>query len=124
MRAKVYALIMVFVSGIFSSMALAEVEIPEAIKKVAPIYEGAKVIQSMQIQEGAQAIIEVQATPKEVITFYKDAMQQRGWKVVMQMDMEKNSMLNLAKNNTSLVVNASAEQEGKTMVQLLLKTNN
>jgi hypothetical protein len=42
----------------------------------------------------------------------------------MQMDMENNSMLNLAKDNTSLVINASAEQEGKTMVQLILKTNN
>ena len=124
MRAKVCALILVFVSGTISSMALAEVEAPEAIKKVAPIYKGAKVIQSMQMQEGAQAILEVQATPKEVITFYKDTMQQKGWKVVMQMDMENTSMLNLAKDKTSLVINASAEQEGKTMVQLLLKTNN
>ena len=124
MKAKVCALIIVFVSGIFSSMALGEVEIPEAIKKVAPIYDGAKVIQSMQIQEGAQAVLEVQATPKEVITFYKDTMQQKGWKVVMQMDMENNSILNLAKDNTSFVINASAEQEGKTMVQLILQTNN
>jgi hypothetical protein len=124
MRAKVCVLIIVFVSVILSSMAWGEVEAPEAIKKVAPIYKGAKVIQSMQIQGGAQAILEVQATPKEVITFYKDTMQQKGWKVVMQMDMENTSMLNLAKDKTSLVINASAEQEGKTMVQLLLKTNN
>jgi hypothetical protein len=124
MKAKVCALIIVFVSGIFSSIALGQVETPEAIKKVAPIYKGAKVIQAMQFQEGAQAILEVKATPKEIVTFYKDTMQQKGWKVVMQMDMENNSMLNLAKDNMSLVVNASAEEEGKTMVQLLLKTEN
>ncbi len=124
MRAKVCALLIVFVIGIFPSMALGEVEAPEAITKVAPIYKGAKVIQAMQFQEGAQAILEVQATPKEVITFYKDTMQQKGWKVVMQMDMEDNSTLNLAKDNTNLLINASAEEAGKTMVQLLLKTEN
>ena len=124
MRAKVCALIIFFVTGIAPSMALGEVEAPEAIKKVAPIYKGAKIIQSMQIEQGAQAILEVQGTPKEIIIFYRDTMQQRGWKVVMQMDMENNSMLNLTKDNASLVINASSEQEGKTMVQLLLKTNN
>jgi hypothetical protein len=124
MKAKVCALLIVFVSGIFSSMALGEVEAPEAIKKVAPIYKGAKVIQAMQFEEGAQAILEVQATQKEIITFYKDTMQQKGWKVVMQMDIENNSMLNLAKDNKTLVINASAEEAGKTMVQLILKTEN
>lgn len=124
MRAKVCVLIIVFVSGIFSSMALGQVEAPEEIKKVAPIYKGAKVIQAMQFQGGAQAVLEVQATPKEVITFYEDTMQQKGWKVVMQMDTENGSMLNLAKDNASLVINASAEEAAKTMVQLLLKTEN
>ena len=50
-------------------------------------------------------------------------MQKKGWNVVMQMDMQNNSMLNLAKNNMNLMINASTNQKGKTMVQLLLQTN-
>jgi uncharacterized protein (AIM24 family) len=104
-------------------MAWGQVEVPEKIKKIAPIYKGAKVLQSMQLQEGAQVILEVQASPKEVITFYKDTMQKKGWNVVMQMDMQNNSMLNLAKDNMNLLINASTDQEGKTTVQLLLQSN-
>ncbi|UCH21374.1 MAG: hypothetical protein JSU83_23220 [Deltaproteobacteria bacterium] len=77
----------------------------------------------MQLPEGAQVVFEVQASPKEVVTFYKDAMQKKGWSVVMQMDMQNNSILNLAKDDMNLVINASADQEGKTMVQLLLQNN-
>jgi hypothetical protein len=48
-------------------------------------------------------------------------MQEKGWKVVMEMNMENNSMLNLAKDNLTLVVNTSVNQEGKTTVQLILQ---
>jgi hypothetical protein len=102
-------------------MAWAEVEVPERIKKVAPIYEGAKVVQSMEIAEGAQTIYEVSAERKEVVKFYKDTMQKKGWKVAMEMNMENNSMLNLAKGDLILVVNTSVNQKGKTTVQLVLQ---
>jgi hypothetical protein len=102
-------------------MARAEVEVPEKIKKVAPIYEGAKVVQSMQFEEGAQTTYEVSAERKEVVKFYKDTMQNKGWKVVMEMNMENNSMLNLTKDNLTLVVNTSVNQKGKTTVHLILQ---
>ena len=124
MKSKVCVLIGFLFSLFFISIAWGQVEVPEKIKKIAPIYKGAKVLQSMQLQEGTQVVLEVQASPKEVITFYKDAMQKKGWTVVMQMDMQNNSMLNLAKDKMNLVINASADQEGKTMVQLLLQSNN
>lgn len=123
MKPKVCASISILFSLFLASMAWGQVEVPEKIKKIAPIYKGAKVLQSMQLPEGAQVVFEVQASPKEVVTFYKDAMQKKGWSVVMQMDMQNNSILNLAKDDMNLVINASADQEGKTMVQLLLQNN-
>ena len=121
MKLKVYALIFFLVSLCYASMARAEVDVPEKIKKVAPIYEGAKVVQSMQFEEGAQTTYEVSAERKEVVKFYKDTMQKKGWKVVMEMNMENNSMLNLTKDNLTLVVNTSVNQKGKTTVHLILQ---
>jgi hypothetical protein len=102
-------------------MAWAEVEVPEKIEKVVPIYKGAKIVQSMQFEEGAQVVFEVSTERKEVVKYYKDTMQKKGWKVVMEMNMENNSMLNLAKDNLSLVVNTGLNQQGKTTVHLILQ---
>lgn len=122
MKPKVCGLISILVSLFFSSMVSGQVEVPEKIKKLAPIYKGAKVIQSMQFEEGAQVILEVQANPKEVIIYYKDTMQKKGWNVVMEMNTQNNSMLNLAKDDMNLMINASFNQNGKTMVQLILQS--
>jgi hypothetical protein len=122
MKPKACGLISILVSLFFSSMVLGQVEVPEKIKKLAPIYKGAKVIQSMQFEEGAQVILEVQANPKEVIIYYKDTMQKKGWNVVMEMNTQNNSMLNLAKDDMNLMINASFNQNGKTMVQLILQS--
>ncbi|MBW1822435.1 MAG: hypothetical protein JRI92_11885 [Deltaproteobacteria bacterium] len=121
MKLKVYALLFFLASFCFASTARAEVEVPEKIKKVAPIYEGAKIVQSMQFEEGAQTTYEVSTERKEVVKFYKDTMQKKGWKVVMEMNMENNSMLNLTKDNLTLVVNTSVDQKGKTTVHLILQ---
>ena len=123
MKTKFSALISILFCLFISPTAWGQVEAPETIKKIAPIIKGAKVVQSMQFQEGAQVVLEVSSSPKEVVVFYKDTMQKKGWNVVMQMDMQNNSMLNLAKDNMNLMVNASTNQKGKTMVQLLLQTN-
>ena len=123
MKTKFSILISVLVYFFIISSTWAQVEVPEAIKKIAPIIKGAKVVQSMQFQEGVQLVLEVSSSPKDVVTFYKDTMQKRGWNVVMQMDMQNNSMLNLAKDNMNLMINASTNQKEKTMVQLVLQTN-
>ena len=123
MKTKFRAFISVLVYFLIISIAWGQVEVPEAIKKIAPIIKDAKVVQSMQIQEGVQVVLEVSSSPKDVVTFYKDSMQKRGWNVVMQMDMQNNSMLNLAKDNMNLMINASTNEKEKTMVQLLLQTN-
>lgn len=123
MKLKVYVPILLLVSLCFFSMARAEVEVPEKIKKVAPIYKEkeAKVVQAMQFEEGSQIVYEVSSEQKEVVKFYKDIMQKKGWKVVMEMNMENNSILNLAKDNLNLMVNTGVSPQGKTTVQLVLQ---
>ena len=121
MKPTIKALTFFLVSLFIASVVWAEVEVPEKIIKVAPIYKNAKVIQSMQFEEGDQTIYEVSTEQKQIVKFYKDTMQEKGWKVVMEMNMENNSMLNLAKDNMTLVVNTSVNQEGKTTVQLILQ---
>lgn len=124
MKAKIRVVIIVLLSGIFASMAFAEVDVPEEIRNVVPIYEGAKAVQSMKLEGAVQVVFELQTSPKEVITFYKNTMQGKGWNVVMQMEMERASMINLSKDNTNLMLNATADQKEKTMLQIILKTGN
>ncbi len=123
MRLKVWGLISILVGLFFTTLVWGQVEVPEEIKKTAPIYKGAKVLQAFQFQEGSQVILEVTASPKQVIIYYKDTMQKKGWQVVMEMNMQDSSMLNLAKDDTTLVVNANSDKKGKTMVQLVLQRN-
>ena len=121
MKPKIWGLIGILVGLFFTTMVWGQVELPEEIKKIVPIYKGAKVLQTFQFQDGTQAILEVKASPKEVIIFYKDSMQKKGWTVVMEMNMQDNAMLNLTKDDTTLVINSNSDQKGKTMVQLVLQ---
>ena len=123
MKLKVYAPIFLLASLCFISMAWAQVEVPEKIKNVAPVYmeKKAKMITAVQFEEGAQIVYEISTERKDVIKFYKDTMQKKGWKVVMEMNMENNSILNLAKDNLNLMVNTGVSPEGKTTVQLVLQ---
>ena len=78
MKVNVRVLISILAGLFLTSTAWGQVEVPEKIKKVAPIYKGANILQSFRAQDGAQVIFEVKASPKEVIIFYKDAMQKKG----------------------------------------------
>lgn len=122
MKPKNYVLIILLFVVSFISETFAQVEAPEGIKNLVPVYQGAKVIHSMQMQGAAQAIYEVQAGPKEIITYYKDIMQPKGWKVVVEMDMENTSMTSLTKDDANLVFTATDDKGEKTMLQILLKT--
>jgi len=101
-------------------MAWATVQVPPRMKDV-PIYENATIVQAMEAEEFAQIVYAVSTEIKKVIKWYKDIMLKKGWKVVMEMNMENNSVLNLAKDNLTLVVNTSVDQKGKTTVHLVLQ---
>jgi len=120
MKLKVYVPILLLVSLCFASMAWATVQVPPRMKDV-PIYENATIVQAMEAEEFAQIVYAVSTEIKKVIKWYKDIMLKKGWKVVMEMNMEKNSVLNLAKDNLTLVVNTSVDQKGKTTVHLVLQ---
>ena len=120
MKLKVYVLILLLVSLCLTPMARATVEVPKRMQDV-PIYENATIVQAMEAEEFAQVVYRVSAELKEVIKWYKDIMLKKGWKVVMEMNMENNSMLNLAKDNSTLVVNARVDQDGQTTVHLVLE---
>lgn len=122
MKHKVYALIFFIVSLCFAPTASEAVDVPDSfINAEVPLYEGATILQAMQTEEFAQVVYAVSTELQEVFQWYKDIMQERGWKVVMEMNMENNSILNLAKDNSAVVVNARVDQDGQTTVHLVLE---
>ena len=121
MKLKVNALIFFLVSLYLASIAWAVV-VPKSITNLEPIiYENATIVQAMESEGLAQVVYSVATELEKVIKWYKDMMQKRGWKVVMEMNMADNSMLNLAKDQLTLVVNARAEAEGQTTVHLVVE---
>ena len=123
MKLKVYAFLFFLISLSFVSMAWAAVEVPKRMQGVVPIYEKAKIVQAMEAEEFAQVVYRVSTEIKKVIKWYKDIMLKKGWKVVMEMNMENNSVLNLAKDDLTVVVNTRVDQDGQTTVHLVLEDN-
>ena len=121
MKLRVYAFLFFLISLSFVSMAGASVEVPKRMQGVVPIYEEAKIVQAMEAEEFAQVVYRVSTEIKIVIQWYKDIMLKKGWKVVMEMNMENNSVLNLAKDNLTVVVNTRVDQDGQTTVHLVLE---
>ena len=122
MKPKVYALIFFVVSFCLASTTwVGAVEVPKIVEENAPFYEGAKVVQAMETKEFAQVVYTVSEELKKVVKWYKDLMQKEGWNIVMEMNMENNSMLNLAKDNLTLVVNGRADPGGQTTIHLVVE---
>ena len=123
MKLRVYAFLFFLISLSFVLMAGASVEVPKRMQGVVPIYEEAKIVQAMEAEEFAQVVYRVSTEIKIVIQWYKDIMLKKGWKVVMEMNMENNSVLNLAKDDLTVVVNTRVDQDGQTTVHLVLEDN-
>ena len=122
MKPKVYALILFVVSFCFASTTwVGAVAVPKIVEENAPFYEGAKVVQAMETKEFAQVVYTVSEELQKVVKWYKDLMQKKGWKIVMEMNMENNSMLNLAKDNLTLVVNGRADPGGPSTIHLVVE---
>ena len=120
MKLSVYALIFFLVSLCFVSMAWAAVPVPPSMQHI-PIPGEAEVVQAMEAEEFVQVVYRVSMEIKKIITWYKDKMLKKGWKVVMEMNMENNCVLNLAKDNSTLVVNTRVDQDGQSTVHLVLE---
>ena len=120
MKLKVHSLIIFLISLCFVSMAWATVPVPNSMQDI-PIPPKAKPVQAMEAEEFAQVVYRVPMEIKKIITWYKDKMLKKGWKVVMEMNMENNCVLNLAKDNSTLVVNTRVDQDGQSTVHLVLE---
>jgi Ca-activated chloride channel family protein len=84
-----------------------------------PIYNDAMVKNSMNMGNGTIVEMESSDSPAEIVYFYKKAMTEKGWSVVMEMARDKRATLMLKKDNQQLMLGAK-ERGGKTRFSLTL----
>ena len=84
-----------------------------------PVYEGAVVKSSMNMPNGSVVAVESGGSPAEIVSFYKKAMTERGWSVVMEMAQDKKATLMLKKENQQLMLGAKRRGD-KTKFSLTL----
>jgi len=97
-----------------------DVALPGAFKGVVPLYPGAKVAASLEMDGGGQAHLECEAKFREVIKFYRKAMNERGWSEGAVMDVPEGATAVFVKEQLSLGVTALTHGDGKTFVTLCL----
>ena len=68
-----------------------------------PLYKGARVIKTKSYGANSMAELQVDATPQELVDFYKQAMSAKGWKTSMAMVQGNVGILQLKKNGGQLV---------------------
>lgn len=98
----------------------AQVELPKALKDLVPIYPKAKVVTAVEMADGSHAVLEATGPAKEIVLFYRKAMEGKGWKTEMEMHQEKNSVVALSKGKQALTVMADSSDATKTTVALTL----
>jgi hypothetical protein len=111
------------VFGVFVAMvgiAWAQVEFPQVLKDVAPLYPGAKVEMALNTDDGSHASLTTKDSPKQVVEFYKKTVTDKGWKVEMEMAQGSGQMIFFSKGKQSLQVIADGSSPGKTTVALNL----
>jgi hypothetical protein len=109
-----------FACLLVAGMAWAQVELPQAIKDVAPLYPGANVEMALNTSDGAHASFTTKDTPKQVVEFYKKALTGKGWKMEMEMAQGSSQMTVFTKGKQSMQVIADGPSPGKTTVALNL----
>lgn len=103
------------------SPAWGQAEFPESWKGTIPEYPGAVVELSLTNADGTTVHMEVEAGPKEVTDYYRDAMSEKGWTVDMDMSHEGGSTLVLNEGTRILNVTAVTDPgEKRTRVVLTL----
>ena len=104
MKNKIHVLI----CGVFCSVCLlagcAQEDLLSKMKKIVPIFEAARVLESKLATEKMSIImmeVEVsKASQKEILDFYKDAMTKQGWELKSLKDYGKNgSVMELVKED-------------------------
>ncbi len=85
-----------------------------------PLMEGAKVLKTKTYGPNAKVELEVPATPEEIINFYKQAMNAKGWEPGMAMVQGNMGVLQLKRAGGQLVIKAQGQgQTSKVSMALM-----
>ncbi len=85
-----------------------------------PLYKGARVIKTKSYGANSMAELQVDATPQELVDFYKQAMSAKGWKASMAMVQGNVGILQLKKNGGQLVFKVKVRgQTSKVSIALM-----
>jgi Ca-activated chloride channel family protein len=85
-----------------------------------PIYKGAEVTKTTTVGSMTKVELLSQASPEEIIDFYKKAMTERGWKVLTSVARGNTATAAFQKGNAQLVIGAQKRDVG-TVVALTMK---
>ncbi len=103
-------------------LAFGTISIPEKLKAI-PIYQGSKVLQAMDMDSSVMLTAKVDAKIDAVADFYKNTMQEKGWKISFQAEQENAKMIQLRKGNELLQISISNEKgDEATTYTLMLST--
>ena len=75
----------------------------QILKGEVPLYNGARVLKSKSTAAYSKAELQAEATPQDVVDFYKDAMTAKGWVPGMAMVQGNKGVLMFKKSNRQLV---------------------
>ncbi len=113
------ALLLVFCFYIGAGAAFAAMEIPEKLKE-APLYSGSKIVQVMDMENNAMAMMTVKADRDELLGFYKKSMKDKGWKVTFQAEQEDSAVIHFTKESQVIQVTVQkGDEEGMLQYQLV-----
>ncbi|MEJ5376250.1 MAG: hypothetical protein WHX93_06705 [bacterium] len=111
---------LVFLAIFGFTISVAQVELPKSLKDVLPLYPKAKVLTAMETSDGSHAVLEASGSSKEIASFYKKAMESKGWNLEMEMHQERTSMVNFKKAKQVLSIMADATDKAKTNIIVTL----
>lgn len=101
-------------------MCWAQVEFPKALRELVPIYPKAQVVTALETADASNAVLEASGTAKEVVSFYKKALEGKGWKMEVEMHQKDNSMVSFEKGKQVLSIMADSSNKAKTNVVITL----
>lgn len=115
-------LLFIFFTMLASTQSWAALELPSKLAQV-PVYSGAKIVQVMDMGENSMAMLEVKADLQTVMKFYKKEMEGKGWKTVFQAEQEDSAVSHFSKDQSTIQISASKDEEDKISYQMVLMNN-
>jgi hypothetical protein len=100
--------------------AFAETDLPGELKNAISPYPGAKVIQTVSMENSTMTTFEVSDKPEAVLDFYKKELKDHGWDINIEMGQDNPLSLFARKGSTALVMDTIADKTGKTLVNFTL----